>query len=422
MFGQNSYDRFCFLSPDLYNVTMKRILKFLLGFIVLLFLAWFYLSKTYPLTPPQLSALYFLKRIMQPPVSYKNYIIGFLPYWRLDQISNIQPNHLSELNYFSLSVDSDGHIAKIANGQADPGWNGWTQQATKNFITKSQIMGAKVTVTIAAQDNQLIENILNSNSVQQNLITDTLQQVKERKLNGVNIDFEYTGVPDDSLRAEFTYFSKKLATALKQQDPNAELSLSIMPLSGRTKDLFIFQQLVPIYDRFIVMSYDYYGQSSDIAGPVAPMNGFLQGKYFFDVTSTYSDYLLYIPKGKIVMGVPTYGWEWAVANGSTMNSSTYPTDSPDSYAAVISYARAREDSDLNTKQCQWDPVSQETWCWFMDKQTGVDHQAWIVDNRMIQTRFNFANKKELGGIALWTLGLDSNYPDIWDMLNSTFSN
>jgi spore germination protein YaaH len=399
---------------------VKYLVRFIFIVIVIGILGWFYFSHTYPQTPVQTTALYFLEHLLQPQTSYKKYVIGFLPYWRLDQIQNISPNRLSELNYFSLSVEPDGHIATITNGQTDPGWNGWTQQSTKDFITKSRIMGAKITVTVAAQDNQTIESILNDNTAQQNLISDILKQVKTENLDGINIDFEYSGEADDSLQTEFTFFSNKLATQLKQQNPQAELALSIMPLSARTKDLFDFTKLAPLYDRFIGMSYDYYGQTSTIAGPVAPMNGFKEGKYFFDVTTTYADYLKYIPKSKLVMGIPTYGWEWAVANGSTIKSSTYPADSPDSYAAVISYARAREDTDLQPKQCQWDTISKETWCWFTDKQTGIDHQVWIADNRMLQTRFTFANQQNFGGVALWTLGLDRNYSDIWNMMANTF--
>src|SRR5438034_1133741 len=107
--------KFCFSFADLYNKTMK-LLKTLFVLAVLLFLAWFYFTKTYPATPVQTSALYFLEHIIHPQTNYKNYVIGFLPYWRLDQIATIQPNRLSELNYFSLSVDPDGHIAKVANG------------------------------------------------------------------------------------------------------------------------------------------------------------------------------------------------------------------------------------------------------------------------------------------------------------------
>jgi spore germination protein len=365
--------------------------------------------------------MYFTEHIFQPHTKYKKYVMGFLPYWRLDQIQSINPDKLSEINYFSLSVLPNGHIATVTNGETDPGWNGWIQQSTKDFLTKSQIMGAKVTVTISVQDNQLIQAILSSATVQQNLISDIVNQIKERKLNGINIDFEYSGEPDDSLQQEFTYFSKNLSTALKAQNQNVALSLSIMPLSARDMDLYNLAQLLPIYDHFIGMSYDYYGQTADIAGPVAPMYGFKQGTYFFDVTTTYSDYLKFIPKNKIIMGIPTYGWEWAVGNGPTMNSETFPSDSSSSYAAVISYARAREDGDLKPNQCQWDKISEETWCWFTDKQSGVDHQAWIVDNKMLQIRFDYANHQNFAGVGFWTLGLDQNYPDIWNMVDTTFA-
>lgn len=281
-------------------------------------------------------------------------------------------------------------------------------------------MGAKVSVTIAAQDNQTIEAVLNNNTNQQNLISDIISQVRQRKLDGVNIDFEYSGQPDDTLRQEFTYFSTQLATSLKQANPHAILSLSIMPLSAREQDLFDFPKLVPIYDQFIGMSYDYYGQNSEIAGPVAPMNGFKQGKYFFDVTTTYADFEKYIPKNKLIMGVPYYGWEWAVEDGKMIKSRTFPTDNPNAYAAVISYARAREDTDLKQNQCQWDIVSEETWCWFTDQKTDIDHQLWIVDNQMIQTRFDFAKQQQFAGVAIWELGLDKQYPDLWNMLQSTF--
>lgn len=393
-----------------------------LGAILILVLGalWFYFLQAFPETSPAKSLFYFAQHLLSPHAKYNKEVIGFLPYWRLDQLSNIRLNSITELNYFSLSVGPDGHLLQVVNNQNDPGWNGLIKQETKDFITKSQIMGTKVTVTVAAQNNQLIETILNNNSVQENLISDILTQMQKRKFDGLTIDFEYAGEPDTTLQQEFTYFSKKLAKQLKQQNPNATLTLSIMPLSARQKDLYNFSELLSIYDRFIGMSYDYYGQSSDIAGPVAPMNGFKQGMYFFDVTTTYADYLKYLPKDKLIMGIPTYGWEWAVANGKTITSPTYPFDSQNSYAAVISYARAREDVDLKPSQCQWDVVSEETWCWFTDKKTGIDHQAWIADNKMIRTRFDYANKENLQGVALWTLGLDKNYPDIWDTLSLTF--
>jgi spore germination protein YaaH len=399
---------------------MKYGLSVLIVICVLIGGFWLYLMMIYPLSSPVTSAKYFAEHLITPHSKFNQQVLGFLPYWNLDYIQYLHPEELSEINFFSLSVGSDGHLLQVVNNQNDPGWNGWIKQSTKDFITKSQIMGAKVTVTIAAQDNQTIDNVLNSNTTQQNLISDILDQIRKRKLDGVNIDFEYSGAPDDALQKEFTYFSTQLNAALKKQNPNATLSLSIMPLAARSPDLFDFKQLVPIYDQFIGMSYDYYGANADIAGPVAPMNGFKNGKYFFDVTTTYADYAKVIPKNKLIMGVPYYGWEWAVVDGKTINSKTLSATDPNNYAAVISYARARSDADLKQNQCSWDTVSEETWCWFTDKKTGIDHQLWIADNRMIQTRFDYAKKQNFAGIAIWTLGLDKQYPDLWNMLTATF--
>jgi spore germination protein len=169
------------------------------------------------------------------------------------------------------------------------------------------------------------------------------------------------------------------------------------------------------------MSYDYYGISSDIAGPIAPMKGFKENKYFFDVTTTYEDYLKQIPKNKIVMGVPYYGWDWAVKDGATITSRTFPSDNPNNYAAVLSYARMREDKDLNRKQCQWDDFAEENWCWYTDQKTGIDHQVWFEDAKSLGVKYDYANKQDFSGIAIWVLGYDKDYPDLWNLMKEKFS-
>lgn len=399
---------------------MKRIALILTCLLIILAGIWFYFFETYPETSPFKSGQYFIEHLTRPHSNLKKYVFGFLTYWNLDDIQYLKPDDLSEIDYFSLSVTPDGHLATITNGVADPGWNGWEQQSTKDFIAKSQIMGARVTITIDAQQNTIIQSVLNSNTAQQNLISDIVTQVKQRNLDGVNIDFEYAGQPAPVYQQEFTYFSKKLALQLKQQNPHTTLSLDILPFSGPQTGLFDFSQLIPIYDHFIGMSYDYYAQNSSGAGPAAPMYGFAQGKYFFDVSTTYNYFLKYLPRNKILMGIPYYGWEWAVENGPTINSATFSSDNPNSYAALISYARDRQDTDIKQNQCQWDNASEETWCWFTDKSTGVDHQVWPMDNRAMQVRFNYVNNQNFAGIAIWNLGLDKNYPDLWDMTQTTF--
>lgn len=381
--------------------------------------SYVYLSQTYPNTSPLLTGLYYSERVIHPHAKFEKHIMGFLPYWRLDDIDNIKPHLLSEINYFSISPGSDGKIAKVVNGETDPGYRAWETEAVQNFKTKNQIMGTDFTVTIAALNNDLIMSILDSPTAQTTLTAEIVDIINTHKLDGINIDFEYFGEPDPVYKDAFTSFSKQLSAKMKQETPQAHLSLSIMPRAARDPDLYDYPELTKVYDRFIGMSYDYYGQAADIAGPIAPMRGFKDNKYFFDVETTYEDYRKYIPAEKIVMGIPYYGWDRAVENGKIINSPTFPSDHADNYAAVISYARGRETTDFKKTDCKWDEVAQETWCWY--KKDAVDHQVWLADNKSIQIRFDYAKKQNLGGISIWVLGYDKNYPDLWDMIEQKFT-
>lgn len=399
--------------------------KVLLTIVLLLFILGagltYYLSKTYPTVSPFITDQYFIESLIYPHKKLDKHVMGFLPYWRLDDLQYIRPQLLSEINYFSLTAGSDGHIVKVVNGETDPGWNAWQSDEVKNFMIRSQIIGADFSVTIAALDNNLITNILDSDKAQQNLIDDVIVEIKERKLKGINIDFEYFGEPDAEYRTAFTQFSKQLKTTIDKEAPGTELSLSIMPLAARQEDLFEFTELASVYDRFIGMSYEYYGSSADISGPVAPMKGFKEGTYFFDVETTYEDYIAVLPKEKIVMGVPYYGWERAVLEAKTKNSLTYAADNENNYSAVISYARGRESGDIKKNQCQWDELAQETWCWFTDKTSGAARQVWLADNKSVDIRLSYAKQQNLGGIAIWTLGYDKQYSDLWDIVSEKFA-
>lgn len=398
---------------------MKKSLPVIL-FLITSAAFWLTLKTLYPTITPLESAGYFFERLLNPPIGLKKEVIGFLPYWRIEDIKHIRLSHLSEVNYFSLSVGADGHIVTVVGNETDPGYREWNNPEIKNLIAKSKIFGTKFSVTIACQDNEIIKAILANPDSQQNLITDISEQIKQRRLDGVNIDFEYLGEPDDEQRRQFTEFSKLLSENLKREFPELTLSLSIMPRAARDKDLFIFDSLVPYYDRFIGMSYDYYGAGSDIAGPGAPMKGFKDNKYFFDVETTYEDYLKVIPKHKIIMGIPHYGWDWAVEKGKTINSKTLPDSDENSYAAVMSYTRMKTDNNLKTNQCKWDDYALATWCWYTDDKK-VDHQVWLEDERSIGIKYEYAKKQDFAGAAIWVLGYDKNHPDLWNKIKSIFT-
>lgn len=378
-----------------------------------------YIQQSYKTSFSPVSLNYFMYHLLHPHEKLNKYIIGFLPYWRIEDMKYIKLERLSEVNYFSLSVNNTGDILKVVNNETDPGWREWQKTALKDFIGKTHIMGTKFTVTIAAHNNDVIENILNSPDSQTNLISQIKEITKTNNLDGINLDFEYNGTPDEQYQTLFSAFIKNLNNELKQNNPNTILAVSVLPREGREKSLYDFSNIQQYIDHVIVMSYDYYAANSEIAGPVAPMRGFKDNKFFFDVETTIEDYEKQVPANKIVMGIPYYGWDWAVENGKTIQSKTFPQDDNKNYSAILSFARMKENTDLKPNQCQWDDYALETWCWY--KKDNTDHQVWYEDAKSIGIKYDFVNKQNLAGAAIWVLGYDKQYNDLWDLLHEKFS-
>jgi len=347
--------------------------------------------------------------------------IAFLPYWRIADTKYTHFDRLSEIIYFSLTVDGDGSFVTVTDNETDPGWRWWQSSSIKDLIAKTQISGGKFSLTVGASRNKKIVQFLSSSSAQNMLIANLKQEVISRNLDGINLDFEYDGIPDATLSAAFTAFAKNLSTSLRAEKPLITLSLDVLPSGGRKPGLLEFAKIQPFFDRFILMTYDYYGANSEVAGPVAPMQGFKQKKFLLDVSTTVVDYKKLLPKNKLLLGIPYYGWDWPVEKGATFMSPTLDQTDANGYSAVISYGRMRTDRDLVSSQCFFDDLAQAPWCWYTDRDTKKDHQVWFENDRSIQKKFDFVEKNNLGGIAIWTLGYDKQYENLWNLLSSSFS-
>ncbi len=401
----------------------KKIFKgiFILAFFVIVFLIGIYLRMRYPTTSPFTTVRYYYDQLLHPRVEIKKQVIGFLPYWLIDNAQYIRPNLVSQLIYFSLTAEGDGHLLRVKDGETDPGWRIWNSQRANDLIARAQISGGKFLVTIAIQNTDNIESILNSDEYQQNLIRDVIEQVKQKNLDGVNLDVEYVGIPDDIYRQKFVKFVQIFTKQLRQEKPEIITSIDVFPRSVRKPRLFDIHTIVSFFNYVIVMSYDYYTPTAKSAGPTAPIKGYVEKNYFFDYVTTYDDYKKAVPSEKIIMGVPYYGYDWPVVNGDEPLSPQIEPQNPND-VAILSYARAKEDPLYSDKEkCKFDELAQQPWCWYHDEKERVDRQAWFEDERSIEAKFEFANKNNLQGIAIWALGYDKNYPELWDAIEKKFT-
>ena len=132
---------------------------------------------------------------------------------------------------------------------------------------------------------------------------------------GLDIDYEQFAFADDrstwiTTRPSWVAFIEELAERLHAD--GRTLTVSIPPVydTGRTADsgywVYDYAAIAPLVDRIRVMAYDY---STASAGPIAPLDWVQQA---IDGTVAASG-----DAGKLVLGIPAYGYNWVVATTGT---------------------------------------------------------------------------------------------------------
>ena len=87
------------------------------------------------------------------------------------------------------------------------------------------------------------------------------------------------------------------------------LSIDVYAGASDNKQLWDIPALAPVVDYIVVMAYDFHRRSSPQAGPVAPLFGGSE-LWDSDINEHLRKFLEYVPREKILLGVPFYGYEW----------------------------------------------------------------------------------------------------------------
>jgi len=180
-------------------------------------------------------------------------VFGFAPYWQLSRNASWNYSLLSTVAYFGLTANNDGTF-----NTSDSGWTGWNSQALTDTFNRAHAAGDRDVVVIKAFSNATINGIVSSSTARQTLITNTINAIAQRGLDGVNIDFEgSTSSSYPNLQADFTSFTGQLSSQVHQRWPNAMVSVDTY--SGAASwdaGFFNISALAPKVDAFFIMGYD----------------------------------------------------------------------------------------------------------------------------------------------------------------------
>lgn len=222
------------------------------------------------------------------------------------------------------------------------------------------------------------------------LARDLARLVEKYDLDGVNIDLE--NIPEQ-YKNELTDFVEKTAQPIRKL--GKQVSISVMP---ETKDIqttitrvFDYRKLGETADFLVVMAYDESWEGGP-SGPVASLPWVQQ------VVEHLSSQ---VPAKKLVLGVPGYGRYWI--DGKSGRG--------------VSYKRALEIKDKFNTEIKWSNLKNVPYLEFRDS-SGKLHQLWFDNSYSIRMKLNLMKSYNLGGAALWRLGLED--PAIWPIFGQYF--
>jgi spore germination protein len=340
------------------------------------------------------------------PTTQKKVILGFLPYWTI-KTAQI-PTMLTNVGYFSISIDKNGNFVTKQDNYTEPGWHTYNSPVLDQLRATTTAQHQKLEVLLTMMNADDISTFLQSPAAQQTFQTNLRQFVHSQPIDGINIDFEYVGDVTDQLRTEFTTFISDSSQTVHSLDPSAEFSIDVVADSSVRKHLIDIPAVVPFVDHIVAMTYDYYAIPSANSGPVAPVFGSEKNRWNEDIVTDLKSMIQQAPPEKILLGIPFYGYEWRTTSVEP-GSPTYPRT-----GQLATYQRVENLIASQNIQEQWDPDALSP---FLNYKIGERIQTIFYENsRSLSYKLDLVNHAQLGGIAIWALGYEGNTQELWDVI------
>lgn len=294
--------------------------------------------------------------------------------------------HLTYLSVFSYQVRPDGTMAA-------PDDAALVASARRAGVAPMMVI-TNIGET-GSFSSDLAHAVLTDAAVRRTLIDHILLTLRAKDYYGLNIDFEYV-YPQDG--AAYDAFLRTISAELRAA--GYILATALAPkLSAGQPGLLYEAHHYPAHgiwaDHVILMTYEWgYAYGPPMA--VAPVD---QVRLVLDYAVTA------IPAGKILMGMPNYGYDWTLpyrrGTAARSRSNTAAVELAIRMGSVIEYNEA----------------SQAPYFYYTDD-TGARHLVYFDDARSTRARLRLVRDYGLGGVSYWTV--NQYFPQNWLVLESMY--
>lgn len=288
---------------------------------------------------------------------------------------------------------------------------GYTTPKT-TVIARLKSNGLLLLPTITDDTKKLVLAGLLANSSTRSSIVQTIKDlVLRHNYDGIDLDFEVFYTQDGrsswaATKPNWIAFIKELSTELHQQ--GKLLSVTTPPdFAPETKRagnwVFSWAEIGPYIDRLRIMAYDF---STVNPGPIGPLP-WSEDAVKYAVTQ--------MPASKVFLGIPGYGRDW-ITKVEGVCPKEFATSVVVGAKAAVIMRSAVELATINNATITYNPTHAEST--FTYRKTYVDptnsasfctatRTVWFPDEKSYTARTNLVGKYRLGGIAVWTFGMEN---------------
>ena len=300
--------------------------------------------------------------------------------------------YLTYLAIFSYSIRSDGSLVT----PEDAG-----MPVDSRLIALAREYGTRpmlVLTSLSGDGNfstETVSDVLGDEAATAALISNIVEAMDSKGYDAINSDFEYIAPSDRDLYANFI---SRLTEALHPLGKFVDISLA--PKTSREQSGLLYEamdypELGAAADTSFLMTYE-WGYTYSEPRAVAPIN--LVAKVESYAASV-------IPRDKLLMGMPNYGYNWEIpwVEGSPARS----LSNQEAVALANEYGvEILFDAQAATPHFNYsDGLS--------------SHEVWFEDARSVLMKLSLAADSDLRGIGIWNA--TRWFPQLWFILNVLYN-
>lgn len=291
---------------------------------------------------------------------------------------------LTFLSPFSYSVTPSGELIAPAAGDL-------IYRAARNAVMPLMVV---TNIFDGTFSTEVLTQILGDPDARERLLASIMFELGDKKYYGLNLDMEYIS-PDD--RESYNEF---LAEISRRLHANGYILVTAVAPKYRADQQGILYEShdYAVQGRYadyvVIMTYEWgYTYSSPMS--VQPID---------EVRKVLTYAVSEIPSGKILMGMPNYGYDWTLpyTKGTAARS--------------IGFAAATELALSHNSNIRYDERTQTPYFYYIEN--GIRHVVWFDDPRSVNAKLGLIDEFELAGASYWTI--NRCYIPNWLVMQSRF--